>query len=163
PRPALAPGPGGGRGATLTAAWLRARTATAIAPLAAVRTAATGPVARRWPAPGVVLAAALVAIAGFAAQVRVGSGWAGNVAAIATDIALVCLFMRFAGRLGAAVPGPLRARLGFAGRLAVDRLARIPDQLALAGGGLALGLGLMFLARAPRPRPPPPPPPPLPP
>ena len=143
---ALALGAVAGLGATLIAAWLPARTATAIAPLAAVRTAATGPVARRWPAPGVVLAAALVAIAGFAAQVRVGSGWAGNVAAIATDIALVCLFMRFAGRLGAAVPGPLRARLGFAGRLAVDRLARIPDQLALAGGVLALGLGLMFMA-----------------
>src|SRR5262245_43306616 len=143
---ALALGAVAGLGATLIAAWLPARTATAIAPLAAVRTAATGPVARRWPAPGVVLAPALVAIAGFAAQVRVGSGWAGNVAAIATDIALVCLFMRFAGRLGAAVPGPLRARLGFAGRLAVHRLARIPDQLALAGGVLALGLGLMFMA-----------------
>ena len=41
---------------------------------------------------------------------------------------------------------PLRARLGFAGRLAADRLARIPDQLALAGGVLALGLGLMLMA-----------------
>ncbi len=143
---ALGLGAAAGLGATLVAAWLPARTATTIAPLAAVRTAATAPVARRWPAPGVVLAAALVAIVGFMAQIRAGSGWAGNVAAIATDVALVCLFMRLAGRLGAAVPGPLRARLGFAGRMAVDRLARIPDQLALAGGVLALGLGLMLMA-----------------
>jgi putative ABC transport system permease protein len=143
---ALVLGAVAGLGATLVAAWLPARTATTIAPLAAVRTAAPAPVARRWPAPGVVLAAVLVAIAGFAAQIRLGSGWAGNVAAIATDVALVCLFMRLAGRLGAAVLGPLRARLGFAGRMAVDRLARIPDQLALAGGVLALGLGLMLMA-----------------
>jgi putative ABC transport system permease protein len=135
-----------GLGATLMAAWLPARAATAISPLAAVRTAAPAPVARRWPAPGVVPGAALVALAGFVLQIRHGSGWAGNVAAVATDVALVCLFMRFAGRLGAALGRVARARLGFAGRLAVDRLARIPDQLALAGGVLALGLGLMLMA-----------------
>src|SRR5207247_2489102 len=42
--------------------------------------------------------------------------------------------------------GPAREALGFAGRLAVDRLVRIPDQLALAAAVLALGLGLMMTA-----------------
>src|SRR3989454_718299 len=41
---------------------------------------------------------------------------------------------------------PAREALGFAGRLAVDRLVRIPDQLALAAAVLALGLGLMMTA-----------------
>src|SRR5262249_58707510 len=48
--------------------------------------------------------------------------------------------------VSAGVRGPLGARLGFADRLAVDRLVRIPDQLALAGAVLALGLGLMLMA-----------------
>src|SRR5262249_53626279 len=87
-----------------------------------------------------------VALAGLVAQVRFDSAWAGNVGAIATDVALVCVFMRLAGPLGALVLGPLRGRLGFAARLAVDRLARIPDQPALAGAVLALGLGLMLMA-----------------
>src|SRR5207247_1901301 len=41
---------------------------------------------------------------------------------------------------------PAREALGFAGRLAIDRLVRIPDQLALAAAVLALGLGLMMTA-----------------
>jgi len=143
---AIALGLAAGLGATLVAAWLPARTAMAISPMTAVRSATSGPVARRWPAPGVVPVSLLVALVGFVLQIRFGSGWAGNVAAVATDIALVCLFMRLAGRVGSVLLGPLRARLGFAGRMAVDRLARIPDQLALAGGVLALGLGLMLMA-----------------
>jgi putative ABC transport system permease protein len=143
---AIALGLAAGLGATLVAAWLPARTAMAISPMTAVRSAASGPVARRWPAPGVVPVSLLVAVVGFLMQIRLGSGWAGNVAAVATDIAMVCLFMRLAGRLGAVLLGPLRERLGFAGRMAVDRLASIPDQLALAGGVLALGLGLMLMA-----------------
>jgi putative ABC transport system permease protein len=142
----IALGAAAGLGATLVAALLPARTATAISPLAAVRTATTTPVGRRWPAPGVVPGAILVALAGFAAQIWLDSAWAGNIAAIATDVALVCLFMRLAGVLSKVVLGPLRTRVGFAGRLAVDRLARIPDQLALAGAVLALGLGLMLMA-----------------
>ena len=130
----------------MAAALLPARAAAAISPLVAVRTATTAPVARRWPAPGVLLATTVLAVAALAAQVWLDSGWAGNVAAVATDVALVCLFMRLAGRLSAVVLGPLRGRLGFADRLAVDRLARIPDQLALAGAVLALGLGLMLMA-----------------
>jgi predicted lysophospholipase L1 biosynthesis ABC-type transport system permease subunit len=85
-------------------------------------------------------------VAGLVAQVRFDSAWAGNVAAVATDVALVCLFMRLAGVLSAGLLGPLRPRVGFASRLALDRLARIPDQLALAGAVLALGLGLMLMA-----------------
>src|SRR5262249_48439958 len=143
---AIALGAAAGLVTTVAAAFLPARAAAAISPLVAVRTATTAPVARRWPAPGVLLRTAVVAAVALAAQVRLDSGWAGNVAAVATDVALVCLFMRLAGRLSAAVLGPLRARLGFADRLAVDRLVRIPDQLALAGAVLALGLGLMLMA-----------------
>ena len=143
---AIALGAAAGLGATLVAAVLPARAATAISPLAAVRTAGATPVGRRWPAPGVLLGATLVALAGLGAQVWLDSGWAGNIGAVATDVALVCLFMRLAGVLSTAVLGPLRTRVGFASRLALDRLARIPDQLALAGAVLALGLGLMLLA-----------------
>src|SRR5262245_29374319 len=142
----IALGAGAGLGAKVVAAVLPARAATAISPLAAVRTAGSAPVARRWPAPSVLLAAVVIAPAGLVAQVRFDSAWAGNVGAVATDVALVCLFMRLAGGLSAVVLGPLRARVGFAARLAVDRLARIPDQLALAGAVLALGLGLMLMA-----------------
>jgi putative ABC transport system permease protein len=143
---AIALGAAAGLVTTLAAALLPARAAAAISPLVAVRTATPGPVARRWPAPGVLLGTTLLAGAALAAQVWLDSGWAGNVAAVATDVALVCLFMRLAGRLSAIVLGPLRGRLGFADRMAVDRLTRIPDQLALAGAVLALGLGLMLMA-----------------
>src|SRR5436190_419971 len=65
------------------------------------------------------------------------STWA-LVAGVATGVAaavVAALFLR-----------PARQALGFAGRLAVDRLVRIPDQLALAAAVLALGLGLMMTA-----------------
>ncbi len=143
---ALALGVAAGLGATVVAAVLPARAATAISPLAAVRTVASAPVARRWPARGVLPAALLVAAAGLWAQVRLDAGWAGNLGALAVDAALVCVFMRVAHRLAAGLLGPLRDRVGVAGRFAIDRLARIPDQLALAGGVLALGLGLMLMA-----------------
>jgi putative ABC transport system permease protein len=54
--------------------------------------------------------------------------------------------MRAAGPTAALLLRPVRGAFGFAGRLAVDRLARIPDQLALAAAVLALGLGLMLTA-----------------
>jgi putative ABC transport system permease protein len=143
---AIALGATAGLVAALTAALPPARAATAISPLAAVRTAAANPVGRRWPAPGVLIGAIVIAAAGLVAQIRLDSGWAGNVAAVATDVALVCVFMRSAAPLGRLLLTPLRARLGFADRLAVDRLVRIPDQLALAAAVLALGLGLMLMA-----------------
>src|SRR5262245_19954319 len=141
PPRAIALGVGAGLGATLLAALLPARGATAISPLAAVRAAAPSIARSRWPAIRVLAAAVVVALAGLGAQVRLDSGWAGNVAALAVDVALVAVFMSVAAPLGAAVLGPIRGRLGVAGRLAVDRLMRIPDQLALAGAVLALGLG----------------------
>src|SRR6266446_6464632 len=69
-----------------------------------------------------------------------------GAAALAADFALVLVFMRLAGRVAALLLHPAREALGFAGRLAVDRLVRIPDQLALAAAVLALGLGLMMTA-----------------
>jgi len=78
--------------------------------------------------------------------VRLDAGWGGNLAALAADMALVCAFMRVAGAASAHLLAPLGARLGIAGRLAADRLTRLPDQLALAGGVLALGLGMMLMA-----------------
>src|SRR5207245_11018233 len=80
------------------------------------------------------------------AERRFGSPWCGTGAALAADFALVLVFMRLAGRVAALVLRPAREALGFAGRLAVDRLVRIPDQLALAAAVLALGLGLMMTA-----------------
>src|SRR5439155_1529504 len=77
---------------------------------------------------------------------RFDSPGCGNVAALAADFALVLAFMRLAGRAAALFLRPAREALGFAGRLAVDRLVRIPDQLALAAAVLALGLGLMMTA-----------------
>src|SRR5437016_1701243 len=80
------------------------------------------------------------------AETRFDSPWCGNVAALAADFALVLVFMRLAGRAAALFLRPAREALGFAGRLAIDRLVRIPDQLALAAAVLALGLGLMMTA-----------------
>jgi putative ABC transport system permease protein len=54
--------------------------------------------------------------------------------------------MRAAGPVARTVLAPLRSVLGFAGRLAVDRLVAIPNPLALAAGVLALALGLMIMA-----------------
>ena len=135
-----------GLGTTLAAALLPARAAAGITPLAAVRTPAQASGGRRWPAPGVLPGALLLVGAGLAAQVRFDAGWGGNLAALAADVALVCAFMRVAGGASARLLAPLGARLGIAGRLAADRLTRLPDQLALAGGVLALGLGLMLMA-----------------
>src|SRR5215468_635351 len=78
---AIALGAGAGLVTTVAAALLPARAAAAISPLVAVRTATTAPVARRWPAPGVLLGTTVVAAVALAAQVRLDSGWAGNVAA----------------------------------------------------------------------------------
>src|SRR5262249_57132117 len=140
---------GAGLGARRGAAVLLARAAAAISPLAAVRTAGSAPVARRWPAPSVLLAAVVIALAGLVAQVRFASAWAGNVGAVATDVALVCLFMRLAGGLSAVVLGPLRARVGFASRLALDRLARLSHPLPPPGARLPLRPGPLPVARTP--------------
>src|SRR5207245_6215286 len=53
---------------------------------------------------------------------------------------------RLSGPAAGLLLRPTREALDFAGRLAVDRLVRIPDQLALAAAVLALGLGLMMTA-----------------
>ncbi len=135
-----------GVGGAIAAAILPAGEAVRVSPLAAVRPAAPVEGTRRWPARGAVSAALLVAVGALFVEVRHDSAWAGNVAALATDFALVCLFMRWANVVAAFVLRPFRPLLGFSGRLAIDRLTRIPDQLALAGGVLALGLGLMLMA-----------------
>lgn len=146
PPHAIALGVVAGIGGAVVAAILPAGEAVRVSPLAAVRPVAPEPGVRRWPAPGAVSAAILVTAGALFVEVRHDSAWAGNVAALATDFALVCLFMRWANVVAGAVLRPLRPFLGFSGRLAVDRLVRIPDQLALAGGVLALGLGLMMMA-----------------
>ena len=125
-RLALALGAAAGLGATLVAALAAGtrgdRASRRSPPSARPR---PPPVARRWPAPGVVLGGARAwSIAGLAAQVRLDSGWARQRRRARRR--------RRAGlRRSCAVAGraqrracsrPLRARLGFAGRLAVDRL-----------------------------------------
>lgn len=146
PPHAIALGVVAGVGGAIVAAILPAGEAVRVSPLAAVRPVTPQAGVRRWPAPGAVSAAVLVTIGALFVQVRHDSAWAGNVAALATDFALVCLFMRWANVVAGAVLRPVRPLLGFTGRLAVDRLTHIPDQLALAGGVLALGLGLMMMA-----------------
>src|SRR5439155_1045814 len=101
---------------------------------------------RRWQPRGTIVAAVLLTGGALWAEPRFDSPWCGNVAALAADFALVLAFMRLAGRAAALFLRPARQALGFAGRLAVDRLVRIPDQLALAAAVLALGLGLMMTA-----------------
>lgn len=135
-----------GLGAGLLAAFLPARDAVAIPPLAAVRGATAPPTVASWPAPGLVFASVVIAAVAVFAEIRFESAWAGNVAALAVDVALVCLFMRHCRRGAAIALEPLRPRLGIGARLAVDRLRRMPNQLALAGGVLALGLGLTIMA-----------------
>src|SRR5213594_449503 len=135
-----------GIGAAVFAAWLPARDAALVSPLVAVRSADAEHATRRWRPHGTILAAALLTGGGLWAEKRFDSPWCGNVAALAADFALVLVFMRLAGRAAALFLRPAREALGFAGRLAIDRLVRIPDQLALAAAVLALGLGLMMTA-----------------
>ena len=141
---ALAVGAGAGLAARSWPRMLPGRAATASSPLAALGGAA--------PPGGAALARAgrvPAAVAGRPGRFRrPGSGSfgrAGNVAALAADVALVCVFMRLAG-VCARVVGSVAKPFGFAARLALDRLAPMPDQLALARGVLALGLGLVILA-----------------
>ena len=141
----LALGAVAGLGAALVAGWAPGRGAAAVSPLAAVRTPDATP-DRRWPAPLVVVALAVLTASALALTIRTDSAWSGNVAAIALDALLVCLFMRGAAHVARGVLGPLRERVGFASRLAVDRLARLPSALALAAAVLALGLGIMIMA-----------------
>ena len=143
---ALVGGVATGIGAAVLAAWLPARDAARVSPLVAVRTAAEANPMRRWRPRGAIVAAALLTGGALWAETRFDSPWCGNVAALAADFALVLVFMRLAGRAAALFLAPAREALGFAGRLAVDRLVRIPDQLALAAAVLALGLGLMMTA-----------------
>ncbi|TMB57754.1 MAG: ABC transporter permease [Deltaproteobacteria bacterium] len=143
---ALAGGVATGIGAAVLAAWLPARDAARVSPLVAVRTAAEANPMRRWRPRGAIVAAIALTGGALWAETHFDSPWCGNVAALAADFALVLVFMRLAGRAAALFLLPAREALGFAGRLAVDRLVRIPDQLALAAAVLALGLGLMMTA-----------------
>jgi putative ABC transport system permease protein len=128
------------------AAWLPAREAVRVSPLVAVRALDPAALVARWRPRVPILIAIALTIGGLWAEVRFDSPWSGNLAALAADFALVLLFMRVAGRLAGLLLQPFRSALGFAGRLAVDRLVRIPDQLALAAAVLALGLGLMMMS-----------------
>src|SRR3989441_891502 len=143
---ALAGGVATGVGAAVLAAWLPARDAALVSPLVAVRTAAEANPMRRWRPRGAIGTAIALTGGALWAETRFDSPWCGNVAALAADFALVLVFMRLAGRVAALFLAPAREALGFAGRLAVDRLVHIPDQLALAAAVLALGLGLMMTA-----------------
>jgi putative ABC transport system permease protein len=146
PAGSIALGAASGLGAALVAGWLPARDAVRVSPMAAVRTGGPPPMAGRWPTRGTVVGATACTIAGLWAETRYDSAWSGNLAALAADLACAALLMRHAGWLAGALLGPLRRWLGFAGRLAIDRLVRIPAQLALAAGVLGLGLGLMIMA-----------------
>lgn len=122
-----------------------ARGAASIPPVVAVREPAAART-RPWPPWWLVVVAALVTAAALAIELAWDSAWSGNVAALAVDVVLIALFMRGAGRIARAIATPLRDRLGFAGRLAADRLRDLPNPLALAAAVLALGLGLMIMA-----------------
>ena len=133
-----------GIGAALAAGWLPAREALRVSPLVAVRTGDATARIGRWRPRGAILTTVALTAGALWVETRFDSPWSGNVAALAADFALVLIVMRFAGPAAGVLLGPVRGRLGFAGRLAVDRLVRIPEQLALAAAVLALGLGLMM-------------------
>ena len=135
-----------GIGVALVAAWLPARDAALVSPLAAARAAGGERMTRPWRPHSTILAAGALTAGALWAEAHFASPWCGNVAALAADLALVLTFMRLAAPMAALLLRPARDALGFAGRLAVDRLVRIPDQLALAAAVLALGLGLMMTA-----------------
>jgi putative ABC transport system permease protein len=134
-----------GLAAATTASLVPARNAARTSPTAAVREP-TGVTASPWPPRSLVLLAAAVALAAVGAEVGWDSAWSGNVAALAVDVMLIGAFMRGAVHLARALAAPLGAHLGVAGRLAADRLSRLPNALALAAAVLALGLGLMVMA-----------------
>jgi putative ABC transport system permease protein len=128
------------------AGWLPGRAATRVSPLAALG---------RGPSAAIGQGRAVVAIGGVALGVtgaalwlatRLGLPASGNVAALAADVACVCAVMWLASRIAPALFAPVRAAVGGAARLALHRLAAMPDQLALATGVLALALGLVILA-----------------
>ena len=135
-----------GAGAATFAGWLPAREAMGVSPLVAVRTPDPEVTSRAWRPGGAIVAALVLTALGLWMQIGFDASWGGNVAALSLDFALVLAFMRLAGPTAGVVLLPARARLGFAGRLAVDRLVRIPEQLALAAAVLALGLGLMIMS-----------------
>ena len=146
PASAIAIGVVTGLGAALAAGWLPARQALSVSAVSAVRTGDVPTVAGRWPSTSTIIATLALLGLGIWAQVAFDAGWGGNVAALAADVALVSLFMRFAGVAAQTLLAPWRPRLDLAGQLAVDRLIHIPDQLALSAAVLALGLGLMLMA-----------------
>jgi putative ABC transport system permease protein len=135
-----------GLGATLAAGWPPARQATRVSPLAAVRAEPPGAASARWPDAGTIAVASLVATAALWAETRFDSAWAGNVAALAADVALAGVVVRAAGRVADVLFRPFRGRLGVAGQLVQRRLVALPAPLALAAGVLALGLGLMLMS-----------------
>jgi putative ABC transport system permease protein len=135
-----------GVGTAAIAAWIPARDAALVSPLAAVGGGEVGEAPRRWRLSGAIAVAVVVTAAALWIEVRFDSPWSGNVAALAADFALVLLFMRLAGPVALLLLRPVRRVVGFPGRLAMDRLTQIPDQLALAAGILALALGLMLMS-----------------
>ncbi len=135
-----------GVGTSAIAGWIPARDAALVSPLAALRAAEVGEPPRRWRLSRAIVAAVAVTGAALWIEVRFDSPWSGNVAALAADFALVLMYMRLAGPMALLLLRPLRRALGFPGRLAMDRLTQIPDQLALAAGILALALGLMLMS-----------------
>lgn len=144
PASALVLGAATGLAAAFLAAWLPARDAIRVSPRAAVAAGGEPTSAARWQPRGALVAAIAATAAALWIEVHLDSPWSGNVAALAADFACVLVFMRVAGGAAALLLAPARETLGFAGRLAVDRLVRIPEQLALAAAVLALGLGLMM-------------------
>jgi putative ABC transport system permease protein len=128
------------------AGWLPGRAAVGVPPLAALG---------RGPSAAIGQGRAVVGIGALAAAVTAAALWlatrhavptSGNVAALAADVACVCAVMWLASRLAPALVAPVRAAVGGAARIALHRLAAMPDQLALATGVLALALGLVILA-----------------
>lgn len=136
-----------GLAAALVAAWLPARGATAVSPLAATRSEPLSPATRsRWPGRHPLVVTAAATLAAVALQFRCDPAWAGNAGALLLDVFLIGLFAHAAPTAGRLVFGSLRQRTAGALRLALDRLAALPPPLALSAGVLALGLGLMLMS-----------------
>jgi putative ABC transport system permease protein len=143
---ALALGAAAGVLVAAVAGWLPGRTAVRVPPLAALGRTPPAAIGQGRAVVGIGVAAVGVAAAALWLGLRRDAPASGNVAALAADVACVCAVMWLASRLAPALAAPVRAAVGGATRLALHRLAAMPDQLALATGVLALSLGLVILS-----------------
>jgi len=131
---------------TLASAYLPARKASKVPPIAALRDVATGeaPVGKRRSTLGLVVATIASAAVGF--SVGGGSNYALVVAALSIIIALLVLGPLLVKPLSRGLGAPLAATRGIAGALAQQNAARSPRRTANTTAALMIGVLLVSAA-----------------